>query len=210
MNRIQWLGVAGHSDKLLDVYLTNGKMAPDKSYYEGVFNHDLMMCIAEVARDKGVNYTPLNPGPLPVRESTIVKSVNKVYNAKGRPPMVLSSLHSNAMGSSGWNDKADGLTILVNESWHPVRSKRKLSPTSSKIADTMIDHFDGLPIDIDRGVQGRRLYILRATAMPAILTEHGFHTNKRDLEFLKDLDYRWTLAERHVDGMLECEKIFQI
>ena len=65
----------------------------------------------------------------------------------------------------------------------------------------------------DRGIRQGDFQILRATAMPAILTETGFYTNREQLEYLLDPDWRETIAAAHVEAITEIEamgpKFFQ-
>ena len=46
------------------------------------------------------------------------------------------------------------------------------------------------------------LYVLKGTVAPAVLIEHGFHTNQGDVAKLKDSSYREKLAEAEAKGIL--------
>ena len=46
-------------------------------------------------------------------------------------------------------------------------------------------------------------YVLKNTKAPALLIEHGFHTNKEDVELLKDPEYRAKLAYAEAAGILD-------
>ena len=47
------------------------------------------------------------------------------------------------------------------------------------------------------------LYVLAHTSAPAVLIEHGFHTSKEDVAYLKDSAYREKLAAAEARGILE-------
>ena len=46
------------------------------------------------------------------------------------------------------------------------------------------------------------LYVLKGTVAPAVLIEHGFHTNQTDAANLKNSAYRQKLAEAEAKGIL--------
>ena len=46
-------------------------------------------------------------------------------------------------------------------------------------------------------------YVLKHTNAPALLIEHGFHTNQEDVELLKDSTYRQRLAYAEAAGILD-------
>lgn len=46
------------------------------------------------------------------------------------------------------------------------------------------------------------LYVLKGTVAPAVLIEHGFHTNQTDAANLKNSAYRQKLAEAEAKGVL--------
>lgn len=47
------------------------------------------------------------------------------------------------------------------------------------------------------------LYVLAHTSATAVLIEHGFHTSKEDVAYLKDSAYREKLAVAEARGILE-------
>ena len=55
----------------------------------------------------------------------------------------------------------------------------------------------------DRGVRFARFYVLRNTAMPAVLVEVGFVTGEVDAERLSDPDFREQMAESIAAGILQ-------
>jgi N-acetylmuramoyl-L-alanine amidase len=51
-----------------------------------------------------------------------------------------------------------------------------------------------------------QFYVLRATRMPAILTENGFYNNRFDLERMLTEEFRQTVADAHVAAIMEIER----
>lgn len=55
----------------------------------------------------------------------------------------------------------------------------------------------------DRGIVVSNFQVLRDTDMPAVLIEHGFYTNKEEVEKLKSDEFRQKCAECDAKGILE-------
>ena len=51
-------------------------------------------------------------------------------------------------------------------------------------------------------VEDPSLYVLKGTVAPAVLIEHGFHTNEGDVKNLRNSSYRQKLAEAEAHGIL--------
>jgi N-acetylmuramoyl-L-alanine amidase len=54
---------------------------------------------------------------------------------------------------------------------------------------------------------GSRFTVPRDTSMPAILTETGFYTNREQLEYLLDSNWREIIAAAHVEAIKEIEEM---
>lgn len=52
-------------------------------------------------------------------------------------------------------------------------------------------------------VEKPSLYVLKHTSCPALLIEHGFHTNKAGVSLLKQNSYRQMLAKADAQGILD-------
>lgn len=52
-------------------------------------------------------------------------------------------------------------------------------------------------------VEAPSLYVLKGTVAPAVLIEHGFHTNEGDVKNLRNSSYRQRLAEAEARGILD-------
>lgn len=106
------------------------------------------------------------------------------------------SLHSNAEGGSGWGT-ARGL--LVYTSSGPMTAKRNVAATAivnRAHAAGVLLHGSGVAHQIEYTV-------LAKTDAPAVLIEYGFHSNREDVDLLKDSSYRCKLAEATAMGVCD-------
>ena len=102
------------------------------------------------------------------------------------------SIHANAFGSD-WNT-ANGWEIYTYQN----------KGDSYKLAQAIEKHsipFLGLR---NRGIKGDSVSsIVDNTTMPAVLIEHGFYTNKEEVEKLKSQDFRERCALADSKGIIE-------
>ena len=61
----------------------------------------------------------------------------------------------------------------------------------------------GLALRGGSGLKHQGFAVLTGTTAPAVLLEHGFHTNQTDTRNLKDSTFRAKLAEANVRGILD-------
>ena len=103
------------------------------------------------------------------------------------------SLHSNAAGNGGWSS-ASGWSAYVY----------KTSGSGYKAAKDILEAVKdaGITVRSTPIVADSSLYVLKGTVAPAVLIEHGFHTNQTDTANLKNSAYRQKLAEAEVKGIL--------
>ena len=102
------------------------------------------------------------------------------------------SLHSNAAGGTGWSG-ARGWEI-----YHHAGSK-----AGKTLAEAIAKSVEGNGEMMRRpAVKPETYYVLRNTEAPAVLIEHGFHTNQADVSLMRQPAYRQRLAETEVDGIL--------
>ncbi|MEQ8833159.1 MAG: N-acetylmuramoyl-L-alanine amidase [Miltoncostaeaceae bacterium] len=92
------------------------------------------------------------------------------------------SIHNNAIGSPA---------VGGTETFHYYYSSEAARLLAREIQDEMVSVL-GRP---DRGVKEAGFYVLRHTAMPAVLLEGAFLTNAEDLALLADPALRQALAE---------------
>lgn len=164
--------------------------SPDGTYKESEFTWDMYKRISKILEGKGVNV-------ICTRKEDSKPSLNdrcKVSNNADTNLFV--SLHSNAADNSGWSN-ANGLMIYTSMAGD--KADRNIA------ARYVIDRMEADNIDL-HGVSALSHYgytVLTNTVAPAILIEYGFHTNKGDVENLKNSDYRDRLAKNTVAGILD-------
>ena len=99
------------------------------------------------------------------------------------------SLHANAAAVP----EAEGMEVFYFPGSMRGRS------LALHVLDRLLCHFPG---HRNRGVKTANFTVLRRTVMPAILVEHEFLTNPRQLEFLADPGHQEELARAVFEGIL--------
>lgn len=162
--------------------------SPDGTYFEHEFALDMAKRIKAHLERHGVAVTETRPAGGDVSLGQRCRISN---DAK---PDLFVSLHSNAAGTYGWSG-ARGWECYVYG----------LSGARYKAAKAILARVEGVapairstPIWAKPG-----LYVLAHTNAPAVLIEHGFHTSKQDVAYLKDSAYREKLAAAEARGILD-------
>ena len=171
---------------------TAGKCSPDQSYYEHEFNLDMAVRCKRILEHHGVEVTLTRSG------LTDVSLGRRVTTANGIPGLDLFvSLHSNASAeASGWSD-ACGYCIYTSAAGENAGRNRAARAILTRVKESGIKVLgEGLFHNIS-------LYVLRNTNAPAVLIEHGFHTNRSEVELLKQDTYREKLAWAGCKGILD-------
>lgn len=168
---------AGHAEKV------SGKEAPDKSMREWEFNNDMQYLIKDMLDEYDEFEVFLtNPSPAKKQEMGLVKRAS-LANAKwkelGKPKAMFISLHANAYGV--WTN-ANGC-----ETFHALNA----SSNSKKFAKIVNDQIHATlktlrPDSVNRGVKNKNFAVIKNAAMPSVLIEYAFYTNKKDLVILKN------------------------
>ena len=155
---------------------TPGKRTPafaDGSImHENEFNRRVVQLLAEKLIARGIDVVEIAPGDGDVSLHDRVTAAN---NAKAD---IYISVHANALGG-GWNS-GQGI-----ETYHYPGSKE-----SEKLAKVVHEKLIGGTKQKNRGVKSANFYVLRKTAMPAVLVECGFMTNPEEAELLKSETFR--------------------
>lgn len=162
--------------------------SPDGSYYEHEFCLDMAKRIKTVLELAGVDVVETRP------DGDFVSLDKRCWISNAAKPDLFVSLHSNAAGTSGWSS-ARGWEAYVYG----------LSGERYKAAKAILARVEGVAPAIRKTpiVENPDLYVLRNTTAPAVLIEHGFHTNREDVELLKDSEYRGRLAIAEACGILD-------
>ena len=162
--------------------------SPDGSYKEREFCWDMYLRISKRLENCGVH-------TICTRTEDTKPSLTEragVSNRAGSACFV--SLHSNAAGSGGWSD-ASGLEIYTSSG--PMSAPRNVLATD--LVNSL--HAAGVSLRSEPIKHNIELTVLAKTDAPAVLVEYGFHTNRTDVEYLKDSKYRDKLADATASGI---------
>ena len=160
-----------------------GKEAPDKSMREWEFNNDMQYRILKMLNEYPEFYIYLtNPEPAKKNEIGLTKRAtlaNSEWRSKGKPDAMFISLHANAYGT--WTS-ANGC-----ETFHARNASLKSKKFAKIVNDSIHETLKSLnPKSVNRGVKCENFAVIKNAAMPAVLIEYAFYTNKTDLNILKN------------------------
>lgn len=176
-------------------YATPGKQYtfPDGLHvYEGYENQKYVEALAIYAQARGLKiaYTVSPNNPADISLTTRVKTANSLSS---KANAIYVSVHNNAGGGEGTevftsigNTKSDLFAESV------INFIAKAFPNRKMRTDTR---------DGDKDKEDN-FYVLKNTAMPAILIEYGFFDNRKDYDFLSDKKTIKLMAEATIDGIL--------
>jgi len=195
-SKFLWMLDNGHGKK------TKGKKSPElpngKRFFEWKYNRIIVNRIAKELDKLGIAYHIVVPetdcGNM-LRERT--RRANSFESDK---PKIFVSVHFNAGSSykgTGWS-KGNGI-----ETW--FKYGHKISMEFAAIFQKHLLAKTGLR---DRGIktkQKKQFYVLRATGMPAILTENGFFNNQVEVKKLMKLEMIEAIVKAHVSAIVEIE-----
>lgn len=209
MERITWLLDPGHGGMIPDgegglKYAT----APAKMHtfddgfvlYEGVFNRQVIQFVKDIMKAKGMKYIDVVDSEYDIPLGDRVQKANQFYVEDKR--CAYFSMHGNAA-----NTKAHGIEIYTS----------KGETTSDKYATVILEEImkefpdekyrldtwsDG---DIDKEAN---YFVLKKTAMPAVLLEMWFFDNREDAEKMNNPEMRRRVAEAIVRAFESIEKQF--
>ena len=202
MSRFTWLLDPGHGGMIDGVYQTKGKRSPAFSdgvvLYEGELNRAITNNIIELAAATDIEVIDIvdSQEDVPLRER--VRRANKLHKEKRN--CIYVSIHANAYGNGSDFNDAKGASVF-----HHVRSSK-----GKVIAESLQDWIIKFTPFKDRGTKANEswanFYVLRKTHMPAVLSENGFMTNKRDATLLLSETIRKMIGAAHFAMIQEIEK----
>lgn len=174
-----------------------GKRSPDGSLLEWEFNNDMQYRLQKRLKDLGFDVYLTNPSPAGKNEIGLTKRAqlaNKYWGSRNKPNALFVSLHANAYGV--WTT-ANGVEVF-----HTKNGSSK----SKECAKIVCNHIHAAlkklrPDSVNRGVKSENFTVIYKAAMPSILIEYGFYTNRKDLEILKK--NRSELCEATVKALCE-------
>lgn len=202
MSRFTWLLDPGHGGMIDGVYQTKGKRSPAFGdgvvLYEGELNRAITNNIIELASATDIEVIDIvdSQADVPLRER--VRRANKLHKEKRN--CIYVSIHANAYGNGIDFNDAKGASVF-----HHVRSSK-----GRVIAESLQDWIIKFTPFKDRGTMANEswanFYVLRKTNMPAVLSENGFMTNKRDATLLLSETIRKMIGAAHFAMIQEIEK----
>ena len=171
---------------------TAGKRSPDGSYLEHEFALDMAYRVKDLLELHGVSVT------LTRKDEHDVSLADRVKTANGIKDLDLFvSLHSNASGDGTDWTAPDGFGIYTSAAGEAAGRNQAAKAILAQAGAAGIKLWgNGLFHDIS-------LYVLKNTTAPAVLIEHGFHTNREETGKLKTAAYRDELARVDCKGILD-------
>ena len=175
---------------------TAGKRSPDGTYLEHEFNLDMAKRLKAHLEHHGVSVTLTRT----TEHDVSIQERANVSNAIG--PDLFVSLHSNASGDGkGWT-APDGYGIYTSAAGETAGRNKAAKAILVRAKEAGIKLWgSGLFHDADDGKKD--IAVLWRTVAPAVLIEHGFHTNKAETEKLQSPEYRALLARVDAKGILD-------
>lgn len=176
---------------------TPGKCSPDKRLLEYKWTREVVDLIIQKLEQNGIKYYKLVPEEkdIPLKERT--KRANDFY--KSHPECILISVHCNAAGADNKWHNARGWSVFIAQ--NASSNSKRLARCLTKQADK-----ENLSIRLqypDKPYWTQSLAMCRDTKMPAVLTENLFQDNKEDVDFLLSDKGKETIANLHVNAILE-------
>ena len=177
---------------------TPGKRSPmlmdGRQFRECFFNREVVTRMISMLNFLGLRAIKLVPEHEDIPLSIRVARANALNQTN---ICVLVAVHSNAYGDGSRFSVPRGIETYYHER----------SDAGKKIAEMFQENLIQVTGWRNRGIRRGNFKIIRETAMPAILTENGFYTNREQLEYLLDPDWRTRIAEAHVEAITEIEKM---
>lgn len=161
--------------------------SPDGTYKEWEFTWDMAQRIKPLLEAQGV-------GVVLTKTADNYPSLTERANISNKSkPDCFVSIHTNAYGEGGWSS-ASGLEIYTSAG--PMTAQRNV------LASDLVNAFHAAGVSLRSEPIKHEMYtVLAKTDAPATLIEYGFHTNRDDVEYLKDTKYRDKLAEATAKGI---------
>lgn len=185
--------------------LTQGKRSPTlpdgRQLLEYEFNRDITARIFNQLDNIGVAY--FNVLPEVQVSNLLTERVDRANRLSTALPKIFVSIHGNAGPAPSLQDFTDD-QIRGIETWHYHGSSK-----GRQIAAVFQRHLIEQTGFVNRHLRSKvtgQFYVLRATRMPAILTENGFYNNRFDLEVMLTEAFRQQVADAHVAAIMEIEQ----
>lgn len=163
--------------------------SPDGTYLEREFTWDMCQRLSRTLMEQGI--AVILTRTWDVKPSLTQRA--EVSNAAGAD--LFLSVHSNAAGNSGWSAPRG---VLIYTSAPGVDAPRNIA------ARDILEQLRLAGVGIwGSGLAHEAFTVLVKTTAPALLIEYGFHTNRDEVELLKDPAYREILARATTKGICQ-------
>lgn len=180
---------------------TPGKRSPDGQFMEYKFNREIAARVVADLRDRGFDAQLIVPELEDISLAERCRRINAICFFHGKENVILVSIHANAFGNGSEWTKPSGWSVYTSKGQtkadiladHIALAAKKHLPSMQMRGDWA----DG-DIDYEEG-----FYILKHTQCPAVLTENGFMTNRKDVEFLQSRAGKQAIVDLHVEGIIE-------
>ncbi|MEM6769968.1 MAG: N-acetylmuramoyl-L-alanine amidase, partial [Bacteroidota bacterium] len=197
--RFMWCIDNGHGT------LTKGKRSPilpdGRQLLEYEFNRDVTARIFTQLDQIGVAY--YNVTPETQVGNFLTERVDRANRLSSALPRVFVSIHGNAGPAPSLMDFTND-HIRGIETWY-FHGSSKGRQIAAVFQRHLIDQTGFVNRHLRSKVNGQ-FYVLRATRMPAILTENGFYNNRFDLDAMLTDAFRQQVADAHVAAIMEIEQ----
>ena len=163
--------------------------SPDKSFYEHEFVLNMAQRIGAILKDHGVDVTYTRKGGEEVTLAQRCKIANGVKDLD-----LFVSLHTNAAATPGWSSAAGWEAYVYALDGSRYKAAQAIEKRVALVSRVMRK---------PAVRKNAELYVIRNTNAPAVLIEHGFHTNREDVAVMNTAAYRQALAEAEAYGILD-------
>ncbi len=197
--RYMWCIDHGHGS------LSPGKRSPQlpdgRQLIEYAFNRDITSRIFSQLDQLGVAY--FNVIPETEVGNLLTERVDRANSLSTALPKVYLSIHGNAGPAASLASFTDD-RIRGIETWYYHGSSK-----GRKLAAVFQRHLVATTGMANRHLRSKvtsQFYVLRASRMPAVLTENGFYNNRFDLEIMLTDAFRQQVADAHIAAIMEIER----
>lgn len=164
--------------------------SPDGSYKEREFAWDMYTRLKPLLESQGIEVVVTRA------EDTIPALTDRAAVSNKANADLLVSIHSNASGSSGWTSPS-GLMVYTSAAGEKAGRNVAANAILARMRES------GVGIHGTTGLAHELFTVLTKATAPAVLIEYGFHTDKEDVELLKDSGYRDKLAVATAKGICD-------
>lgn len=175
----------------------SNNQSPDKSFSEPEFALDMARRMEKILVRHGVDVTLTRVAannPTGKADTNDLQYRCNIANAI-KDLNLYVSLHSNAAGNGDWYSA---------KGWEIYTSSAGDTANRNIAANKIVDCVKAAGVTMHgTPLKHSRFYVLVNTVAPAVLIEHGFHTNKDDVALMNNSDYRDKLALAQCKGILE-------